>query len=240
MALMKGAGSVRNKTDLDGVKSLAKCMLNLPIKHYKEGCPILDHCFIRNAIYQDEQGQFKEITKKQDEDYVRKYYREEFDKLENYNSFLILVSTPYLPIFFQLTNRYLSDKDYAEALEFVWTGTEFPNKDPNINKRDWISYFKKADRNLLMSNEELEVYNNLPNEVEIYRGINSYGNYKGLSWSLDYEKAKWFSTRYDEGKTGKVYNGTIDKKYIFAYFNGRNEFEVVVDYTKINNVLEIN
>lgn len=240
MTLTKGVEIVKNKTELDGIKTVAQYLLNLPIRHYKENCSILDHPFIRIAIYTDKQGQFMKITTKQDEDYAKNCLRNTIDKLEDYISLLVMVSPPYLPLFYKLTNNYLSAKDYAESLKFTWTEVEFPNKDPNVNQREWINYFKRADKNLLMSQEELEVYNNLPNEVEIYRGINSHGDYKGLSWTLDYEKAKWFSTRYDKGKTGKVYKGTIDKKYIFAYFDERNEFEVVVDYTKINDVEEIN
>lgn len=52
-------------------------------------------------------------------------------------------------------------------------------------------------------------------------------NVKALSWSLDYEKAAWFAHRF--GEEGKVYEAQIAKEHIFAYFNSRNEQEVIVD-----------
>ena len=50
---------------------------------------------------------------------------------------------------------------------------------------------------------------------------------KALSWTLSRDTAQWFANRY--GKTGTVYEATIDKKHIHALFLGRNESEVIVD-----------
>ncbi|MDE5539353.1 MAG: hypothetical protein K2J20_02580 [Bacilli bacterium] len=221
---------MKNKTELDRVKIMAKDLLELPIKFNEEFGFIVHHPFISNPVYLDENKQLKKIETQEDEDYIRNDLRNIIDKMKDYLSFIPLVNKPYLPLFFKYTNEYVSDKDFAEFLKTMWIYVEFPNNDANVSKSDWLKYFKRVDKNLIMSKEELEVYNNLPNEVEIYRGVGSHNNYKALSWTLDYEKAKWFSTRFSKGK---VYKGTIDKKYIFAYFNDRDESEVVVDYTKI-------
>ena len=52
-------------------------------------------------------------------------------------------------------------------------------------------------------------------------------NIKALSWTLDKDTAEWFAHRF--GENGTVYEAQIQKKYIYAFFNSRNESEVIVD-----------
>ena len=52
-------------------------------------------------------------------------------------------------------------------------------------------------------------------------------NIKALSWTLDKDTAEWFAHRF--GENGMVYEAQIQKKYIYAFFNSRNESEVIVD-----------
>ena len=52
-------------------------------------------------------------------------------------------------------------------------------------------------------------------------------NIKALSWTLDRDTAEWFAHRF--GENGTVYEAQIQKKYIYAFFNSRNEPEVIVD-----------
>ena len=57
-----------------------------------------------------------------------------------------------------------------------------------------------------------------------------------LSWTLDRETAEWFAHRF--GEEGTVYEAQIPKKYILAFFNGRNESEVVVDPKHLEQIME--
>lgn len=61
-------------------------------------------------------------------------------------------------------------------------------------------------------------------------------NIKALSWTLDRETAEWFAHRF--GEEGTVYEAQIPKKYILAFFNGRNESEVVVDPKHLEQIME--
>jgi len=72
------------------------------------------------------------------------------------------------------------------------------------------------------------VYQSLPDTITVYRGVigTAEDSYLGLSWSLNQETAEWFAKRF--GHRGYVYEGQIDKKYVYAYFSGRNESEVVI------------
>ena len=45
---------------------------------------------------------------------------------------------------------------------------------------------------------------------------------------MDYDKAEWFANRFGE-EDGTVYEAEIEKAHILAYFNRRNESEVIVD-----------
>ena len=87
-----------------------------------------------------------------------------------------------------------------------------------------------------MSEDELETFENFEDEVVIYRGVGSgnKNNIKALSWTTSFGKAKWFAERW--GKGGKIYSATISKENILAYFDRKNEDEVIVDFDKLQNI----
>ncbi|MDE5539354.1 MAG: hypothetical protein K2J20_02585, partial [Bacilli bacterium] len=200
---------------------------------YHKSNYIMRHPFINKMVFLDDNNQLKEIKSTEDEEYIKNRLKNAINKMKDYKLFIPFINKPYLPLFFKLTYMFASDKDFAEFLKTMWNYMEYPNCSRNISKNEWLQYFEKADKNLLMSKKELKIYNNLPNEVEIYRGVDIHDNVYALSWTLDYEKAKYFSTTFNN--KGKVYKITIKKKYIFAYFNAGDESEVIVDYTKIKD-----
>ena len=91
-----------------------------------------------------------------------------------------------------------------------------------------------------MNEEELLVYESLPEEVTVYRGVTSYNRKKekALSWTLDYEKAVWFANRFSTG-TGEVWTMTVPKKRILYYFDGCNEQEAIVDLYRFKGKKEV-
>ena len=98
--------------------------------------------------------------------------------------------------------------------------------------------FKSADPKALMEDEEYEQLQELDDTLTVYRGVTSYNadNVKALSWTLNKEKAEWFAHRFNDD--GTVYEAQIDKKHIFAVFNGRNESEVVLDPQYLTDITE--
>ena len=58
---------------------------------------------------------------------------------------------------------------------------------------------------------------------------------KALSWTVDIKQAEWFAQRW--GKNGKVYSATINREDVLAVFTSRGESELVVDYTKLRNIV---
>lgn len=89
-----------------------------------------------------------------------------------------------------------------------------------------------------MDEEEQQVYDSLEDAVTVFRGVTPYNrrNIKVLSWTLDRRTAEWFAHRF--GEEGTVYEAKIRKEHIHAYFNGRNESEVIVDPKYLEQLME--
>ena len=93
-----------------------------------------------------------------------------------------------------------------------------------------------------MNNDELNYLENLPQEITIYRGMTLYelnsGNF-GVSWSLKEKVARFFAMTYSRNLATNhlkkcIHKITIPKKDVIAFFNGREEFEII--YIKKRNV----
>ena len=96
---------------------------------------------------------------------------------------------------------------------------------------------KMCRKDYLMDKEEYKAYKELPDEITVYRGVNSVGRILSLSWTTDLETAKWFAKRWT--KDGKVCKGKIKKEYVLAYFLGRGESEVIIEFNKLTDVEEV-
>lgn len=120
----------------------------------------------------------------------------------DYRSYLNLHEKPYklAPLIVIFNMADVDDKLKAELLVDTWISAE----GPSICKNHWVKLFKyfKKRKELLMTEEELEFFNNLPEEINIYRGAESI---KGISWTLSKEKAEWFAKRFE-------INGTVFEK----------------------------
>ena len=160
------------------------------------------------------------------------------DKAKNLNDILILLNNPWYMTFLKYVEPYLSDKDLGSLLGECWVMQEYPNRDKNVDLKEIIKWFKRADVHTLMSDEEFKAYSDLFLNVSartVYRGVSHDGKPRGLSWTLDIDKAKWFSTRFGDNNS-RVYKMVItNPEHILSIFLGRNESEVVVDITKCHN-----
>lgn len=124
---------------------------------------------------------------------------------------------------------WLDDKTYWEMLGHIWGDSE------NIwqHKDEWhecLTSDRKYKR-YFMEPEERKEFKGLPNYLTVYRGCVAGENEDGFSWTLNEEKAKWFSTRFlnrGEKHKGIVLQKQIRKTDAFAYLTGRNEFEIIL------------
>lgn len=229
---------MRKETDLEAVKRVAKTFVYLDIHINEQVGFLVNHPFIGEiAVVVKENGKLvlKDVRKEEDLAIVRQNIVQTIDAVTNYQQFIHIVRAPYLPAFFKFTHHFLSLNDYSSFLGSMWTIVEFPNVDDNIPPQEFVKIFRMADKSLLMNDEERRLYLALPDEMTVYRGIRGRGSLKALSWTTDIEQAEWFAKRWD--KKGKVYSAMIRKEDVLAMFTSRGEAEVVVDYTKLKNIV---
>ena len=150
----------------------------------------------------------------------------------------------------------ITNAHWYSMIANIWLMAESPSKhfldsvypfmrpSPYYAEEDPVVICRNSDMNFMMSNDELEVFNNLPDKFKVYRGITESDTEniaydEGISWTLSKEKAKWFSTRFAKNKKSKVLELEVhkntpypakkeDKQKAVAYLNGREEQEIIV------------
>lgn len=226
---------MRKNTDLEKVKDFAKLLLRLDIE--PSGIfPV--QAYVSHPLYESSMqyidDELVDISKDRETlKRVEQNYRQRIDERNDAVSVLMLITKPYRLFFVCNCKRYLNQYDFSKMLIYAWTLSEGPNSDINVKLYQSVCMFRKADKNVIMDKESFDLYQKLPEIVHIYRGVSeNLKNKDGLSWTLDLDQAKWFANRFDNGI---VYEGDINKEYIFAYLNN-TEQEIICNYKKIENM----
>ncbi len=213
-------------TDMKKIKSCLRSLLDYPVIQNSELPFIVHHPFSNTSMYFNA-TEVIDITTPDGEIAFRKRVVDMIEnRIETVWDVFCVLNRPYLPDFFLRACRYMSEKDMSEFLGEMWIMVEFPNTN---NLKKLLECFTIANKQFLMTAEEHKVYSELPENVTIFRGIQKGGKKKAMSWSLSRETAEWFANRFNCEK-GKVLEETVPKEAILAYFNRRNEKEVIVDY----------
>ena len=137
----------------------------------------------------------------------------------------------------------LKGKSYWYALR-----SSFESSDNLLVYKGDINYaFTKAepDREYLMTKKERDYLASLPDKIKIYRGMTCVEKASkdfGISWSLNKSVAYFFKDTYGRnystnGLKKVVYEQTVNKKDVIAFFDGRNESEII--YLSEQKVLTI-
>ena len=218
-----------NNTDLQSIKSVSKAFCKLPVEINEKFSFVCHHPFTCNTVVMYDKmynladnTEFAEWSDK---------VCERIDKCNTVTDIFLMINKPYYLTFLKFTKDYLCEEDFCNLLSTAWIGEEFPSRDTNVSMKQLCNWFRNANKKFLMSEKDLEIYNNFDDTVTIYRGVQA-GNYKGMSWTTDYKTAKWFANRFKGN--GKVYKTEVSKSDILAYFSCRNENEIVIDVTTIN------
>lgn len=234
--LVEIAKSVRQELDrhLQKIAELQRTPETLlsELEGYREyeGDPVLDgiyHPLCQCRI--DREGYFG---------YVNYVYRQNQERLNEYrqkkdfSGAVGCYEKPFLLDGFVEEMHYADDKSYWTTLRSTWTACEFPS----TNRELFLTLFNspRPCREYLMDDGERKALKKLPDRLEIFRGFaGSRG--KGLSWTLDRDKAEWFARRFHvvHGKPPMLLEGTCKKSDAFAYFMSRNESEIVVEPGKV-------
>lgn len=127
----------------------------------------------------------------------------------------------------------LNDKYYWRTLADVYTGSDNLYHLKEEVKEAFLE--DRSEREYLMNKKELKIYNSLPEIITIYRGMTTEeleSDDFGVSWTLSREHADYFVFTYGrnfstEGIPKVVHQLEVKKVEILAYFNERNEQEVI-------------
>lgn len=121
----------------------------------------------------------------------------------------------------------MDDETYWSLLRDVWVDTEFPWR----NMSTWKNLFaakRPYRRSFLMMPDEFNALSNMPKRVRVYRGceLEHEADGCGISWTVRKDVAEFFARRFDRG--GSVITAEVDRGDIVAYFDNRNEDEVIL------------
>lgn len=153
------------------------------------------------------------------------------------------IAQPYQLEILSLCTDLITPDDYAACLSHAWQMTEFPHQLRVSHLTRLLDGLPEQVKMDVMDDEERVFLESLQrqNKLTVYRGIQSLGKtvtVRGLSWTLDFEKAEWFSTRWqDDKKHPLVYSAEIPSSHIYAYFE--REKEVVVKPRHLKNLQKV-
>jgi hypothetical protein len=154
--------------------------------------------------------------------------------------FLVVNKPDRLQLLWILKGVYEFDRaEYSRLLRECWVATEFPHQ---MSNRDLIDLFRSAYTPALMTEEEVVALDALPDPITVYRGLqDKKTRRKALSWTLDYEVARWFANRWSNkaSGTGRILKSAIRKSDVYMYTNVRGERETVVNPLKLKKIQEM-
>ena len=214
-------------TDLNQCKEIAISFLYIEPKPMKEFPIFIDHPVFETSVLADSNMNMFNIFEEPDK-YMAllKVYEQRIQKCSSVASLMGIIRKNYRIVYFKYIINYLSTQDYAEVLKEAYSTVETPANDVNVSMNELCKFFRDGDRSLLVNKS-------LPEELTVYRGVreDSPKYRKCISWTLSYEKACWFATRFSE--TGTVYECKVSRDAVLAYINDRNEEEVIIDISKL-------
>lgn len=223
------------ETNLNEIRKMAKVFLYQPIKIDDNFSPKLCvyHPFLSTSTVCVD-SKFVDVL--DDEEALKRYRKCIEEEIDNSNLYrvYILIRKPYRLSFLKYCEPYLSEKDLAELFANAWVSSENPNQDVNCPIPYLVKMFKKCNKQYLMQEKDYKVYQSLPDTFTIYRGVAVNRNPDGLSWTQNLKTAKWFAHRFDTIKDkGYIQTAIAKKENVLAYFNTRNEDEIVYNSKKL-------
>lgn len=159
----------------------------------------------------------------------KKQMLEEAKSSGNLRAWVFAHERPYRLDAFRRWPLPMTDQDYWETLGAIWSDSE------NIwqHLSQWKIYLSSSrpGKEWFMDEEEREAFEKLPENLTIYRGYQKWRNKRGLSWTLNKDKAVWFSRRFvtrERRDKAAVDRRVVPKSSVFAYLTGRGEEEIIL------------
>ena len=226
---------MRKETDLTEVKNILKDFLHMPVEETEYSPIVVQHPIFESGFSYVNDA-MTDITTSEGFAAVAKQVEKDIDRIDDAFGCVNILRRSYYLTFLKFAKESLSLTDFSILLGKFWTEEENPNGDVNVPVSLSARWFKSADKQALMDEDEYEIYESLPETFTVYRGVTPGRNPDGMSWTRDLGKADWFSRRYGEGY---VLEGVANKKDVLAFFSRRGEEEVVIEAKKVKNKKEL-
>ena len=202
------------------------------IQDYDDGMVMIKHPLCNSSHHPD----LIEINNKK---YLyNKKKVEECEKQEEWVSIIWITERPFRLDCFMKYEDKLTDKDYWETLGDIFTDTEIPYR----RQKEWLELFssKRKGRENLMKDDDWDLYQHLPQKVEVWRGGDE-DSMEGLSWTTDIKMGEWFSNRSSLMGNGRklLSHGYINKEDILMCSHYENLIVCDPDSVFGNTVKEI-
>jgi len=147
----------------------------------------------------------------------------------NWTKHIWLHEKPYRFVaLYRCLSRGLRDNEEAcgQEVRDVWLSSE--------NVRQYPKRWRKAWESVRLTDTERIALAAMRDPLPVFRGVRTRNRWKGLSWTLNRERALWFATRFDNG--GFLVSGLVAKEDIRAYLTDRNEAEVIVYPERVRDI----
>lgn len=226
------------KSDLDKAKNLADMFLYYEMEKTSFSPAVVIHPFFESAILCDNQGIFNAFEEKERYSEYLKCFSARINECKNLSALVNIVRKSFRLTFISFLYDVLKlpVTTCGNLLAEQWTTIETLTYDTNVKPRRVLFLIKAAEQSVFMNKSELKVFQNLPEELVIYRGCRDKKGVKACSWTLDEEQAKWFSARWNKNY---VFKAKIKKADVIAYKSDRNEQEIVVNFYKLYDIEQI-
>ena len=226
---------MRKETDLTAIKNILKIFLHMPVEETEYSPIVVQHPIFESGISYVN-NKMTDILPPEGFAAVAKRVEEDIDKIDDALGCVNILRQSYYLTFLKFAKESLSLTDFSMLLGKFWTEEENPNGDVNVPVSLSARWFKSADKQALMYDDEYKTYKDLPETFTVYRGVTPGRNPDGMSWTRDLSKADWFSRRFGDGY---VLEGIANKKDVLAFFSRRGEEEVVIEAKKVKNKKEL-
>lgn len=228
-------------TDIDKVRTVAIDFANLPIEQNEEIPFLVSHPFLNTVVTVIPTKNGKEMINVLEENNEGRFKAAIISQLKKTNSlvrFFLLLNNAYRFTFLDHIQKYLSDDDLGSCLRYIWEDGEYLNSGTVFTKKQLVSLFRRSSKNTLMDEEELPIYQGLPNRITVYRGTNSVNSEdpKVFSWTLSCDMAEWYADRFEDD-VHNVFQAELPKDGVLAYFS--TDEEIIANPFMLENIQKI-
>jgi len=224
-------GNFLSQTDLEGVRAVALLLLGEKLVSDKKDSARVKHAFTDSYMIPYES---KVLNLKDPADYAI-WARRNIQSIRTAESsmeiFNMICSTRRLD-FLKKAKAMLSREEFSKMLPLAWISADDPNSGEQVSISTVATWFKQADKEVLMTDAEREYLNSLSDTVVIYRGVAPGRVRLGLSWTPNKEIAERFGRRRLGEGQGYLLTAIVPKNRVLAYLNSAEEEELIVKVTE--------